>query len=288
MPRFETSDVRSYYDRHTPAFVALGEGGASIHRAVWGPGVDTHEQAFRFVEDRIAELVIGALSRASTSESRGSLAPHIMDLGCGVAAGLCHLATRLPLARGTGLTLSPVQVRLAAERIQALGLSDRVTCIEADYCDIPAESRSVDVAYAIESFVHGPSPARFFTEAARVIGGGGLLIVCDDIKRPSADLAAARTLDRFARGWHVNTLVTQDELRALAADAGFDHVETTDLTPWLELGRWRDRAIDVMGFLVGWLPLGNSRAASLLGGAALQKALGRGWLGYDLTVFRRR
>src|SRR5688500_13955301 len=101
--RFSASQIRRFYDRHTPAFVALGQGGSvgAIHRAVRGPGVTTREEAFHFVEDRIAERI-----------RQLSPAGHIVDLGCGVAASLCYLAEKLPIS-GTGITLSPVQARLA-------------------------------------------------------------------------------------------------------------------------------------------------------------------------------
>src|SRR2546421_592409 len=83
----------------------------------------------------------------------------------------------------SGVTLSPVQASLARRRIDAAGLSDRVACVEADYTRLPAAIREVDVAYAIESFVHGPSAESFLGECARVIRRGGLLIICDDFRR---------------------------------------------------------------------------------------------------------
>ena len=105
-PRFDPGQVRRYYDRHTPAFLALGQGGrdGAIHRAVWGPGVRDRSQAFHYVEDRIAEAIQDIPAVA------GPL--HFVDLGCGVAASACYLASRLPV-RVTGITLSPVQARLA-------------------------------------------------------------------------------------------------------------------------------------------------------------------------------
>jgi tocopherol O-methyltransferase len=171
MPRFDASEIRRYYDRQTAGFVVLGQGGGlgAIHRAVWGPGVTTREQAFHFVEDRIAE--------ALEPERRENL--HVVDLGCGVGGSLCNLAARLPI-RGTGITLSPVQARLAMERVRALGLVDRVTCIEGDYTHLPDGLAPADLAFAIESFVHGPSPERFFAECARLVKPGGVLVVCDD------------------------------------------------------------------------------------------------------------
>jgi cyclopropane fatty-acyl-phospholipid synthase-like methyltransferase len=272
--------VRRYYDRHTPAFVSFGQRGndGAIHRTVWGPGTITSQQAFRYVEDRLAELI------QDLPPSHG--ASHVVDLGCGVGASLCYLAGKLPVS-GTGITLSPVQVRLAERRIHDAGLSDRIRCVEGDYCDLPGDIGAADLAYAIESFVHGSDPSRFFAQCARLVRPGGLLAICDDFRRPAAETAAAGTIERFRRGWHVNTLLERAEVRSLARAAGFEHESTVDLTPHLELHRLRDRIGDVMLRLFGSLPFVAGRFDYLSGGIALQTCLARGWIGYDLALFRR-
>jgi tocopherol O-methyltransferase len=281
MPRFDTEQIRRYYDRNTSSFVALGQGGGAgaIHRAVWGPGTSTREQAFHFVEDRIAD-VVRLIAERSTP-------PHVVDLGCGVGGSLCYLAGLLPIT-GTGVTLSPVQVRVARERIEAAGLSDRVACIEGDYGDLPEGTKTADVAYAIESLVHGPAPARFFAEAARLVRPGGALVICDDVRRRANSRKAERAIDRFKLGWHVNSLLEADELRSLAGEAGFEHDSTEDLSPYLELRRPRDRVISAAVATCGWLPPARARFGHLIGGSALQKSLAGGWIGYDLMVFTRR
>ena len=283
-PRFDTAEIGRYYDRHTPAFIRFGQGGRAgvIHRAVWGPGTTTREQAFHYVDDQIAGMVRSLVSASETSD-----APHVVDLGCGVGASLCYLAERLPI-RGTGITLSPVQARLAAQRVCEAGLSGRVECIEADYCDLPKHVGRADLAYAVESFVHGPAPVRFFAECRRLVRPGGLLVICDDVRRSLAGAAAARAIDRFCRGWRINALLHQDELRTLARAAGFEHQSTVDLTSALEIHRARDRALGVLAAACDWLRIGTGRFDYLLGGAALQVCLARGWIGYDLSAFRRR
>jgi SAM-dependent methyltransferase len=286
MSRFETSRIRAYYDRNTPAFVRLGQGGGAIHRAVWGPGVQSREEAFHYVEDQIALLVTPQRQPGGETQPGVSGAPHVVDLGCGVGASLLYLAGRLPI-RGTGVTLSPVQARTAQGRIRAAGLSDRVDCLEGDYTNLPSSVEAADLAYAIEAFVHCADPAAFFAECHRIVRAGGLLAICDDFTRASTDRAAARARDEFCRGWHVNTLVSSGALTAIGASAGFEHVSTTELTPYLELGRPRDVAIGIAAALCGWLPLDHTRFGHLIGGAALQRGLTRGWLGYDLVVFRR-
>ena len=277
--RFDRAHVQRYYDRHTAAFLRYGQGGGAgaIHRAVWGPGVETRAAAFHYVEDRIVDQLRATLPAAAQ--------PSVVDLGCGVGGSLCHLAGRLPI-RGAGVTLSPVQARLAAERIRAAGLQERIRCLEGDYADPGLDLPAADLVYAIESFVHGPDPAAFFAQCARVVRPGGLLLICDDVRRPAGDRAARRTVDRFRRGWRINTLLDRDGLRALATAAGFEHRTTQDLTPFLETARPRDRAIGLLAALVGWLPV-DARLGHLTGGSALQTCLRRGWIGYDLALFQR-
>ncbi len=288
--RFDPASVRQYYDRHTSRFLAWGQGGdvGAIHRAVWGPGVATREQAFRYVEDRIADQL-------------HELAPHdgnvtVLDLGCGVGATLCSLAGRFPSLRGIGVTLSPIQAREAQRRIDQQGLTDRIHCVEGDFCDLSldlslpplAGGRTADLIYAIESFVHGTNPAFFFIQCARRLRPGGHLVICDDVLGPEHDApAAARAIERFRRGWRINTLVDRAELRGLAAGGGFAHDSTVDLTPHLELRRPRDRAITILAHTVRWLPL-DGPLGHLTGGAALGSCLQRGWIAYDLAHFRRQ
>jgi SAM-dependent methyltransferase len=278
---FGIADVRHYYDRHTRAFIRFGQGGreGAIHRAVWGPGVETRQQAFHYVDDRIADLARGL-------SSAGAM-PHLVDLGCGVGSSLCYLAERLPV-RGTGITVSPLQARLAAQRIGDAGLANRVTCIEGDYCRIPPGVERADLACAIESFVHAPAPRPALTAWARLVRPGGLLVICDDFRRPAAGDAAARSIDRFRRGWRINTLLSRDELRACAQAAGFEHESSVDLSAALELRRTRDRVIARLCAAAAWLTRGAGSFDYLLGGSALQECLANGWIGYDFTVFRRR
>jgi len=289
MPRFDPSQVRHYYDRHTPAFVARGEGRQSgaIHRGVWAPGVRTSGEAIHYVDDQIAAAIQSLVSSlpgealAETGDAR-----HVVDLGCGVAASLIRLADHLPI-RGTGVTLSPVQARIAAQKISAAGLSTRVQCIEADFCALPATVERADAAFAIESFVHVGDVPGFFEQCRDLIRPGGLLIICDDFRGGTTDPAAEQALAQFRQGWHVNTLLTVDELRDQARAAGFAHESTRDLSPYLHIGRPRDRLIGAFLGVLKWLPVDARRFDDLIGGHALQTCLRQGWIHYQLVVFRR-
>ena len=288
MARFDAADIRRYYDRHSASFVRFGQGRGSIHRAVWGPGTRTRDDAFHYVDDQIAALARRFLARSSNV--------HVVDLGCGVGASLGHLAAKLPI-RGTGITLSSAQATMARKVIADRGLSGRVDdrveqgrvrveCLEGDYCELPAHIVPADLAYAIESFVHGPDPARFFDQCRRLVKSGGLLAICDDVRRAAVSPAAAEALDAFARGWHINTLLDRDTLVKLAQDAGFEHESTIDLTPMLEIHRVRDRAIAAGVALLKALPVDLDRFDYVIGGDALQTCLARGWIGYEFSVFK--
>jgi SAM-dependent methyltransferase len=280
MAEFDTTLVADYYDRHTRSFVAWGQGGGAgaIHRAVWGPGVRDALGAFHYVEDRIVELVRGLPPSSS--------AHHIVDLGCGVGASVCYLAKLLPV-QATGITLSPRQAALAARRIAEAGLTGRARCIRADYSDLPSDLPRADLAFAIESFVHAADPVRFFEQCARMIRPGGVLVICDDFRRAFHTTEAERAIREFRAGWHVNTLISADELRGLAIDAGFAHEQTLDLSSYLEIHRMRDRLVAGLLWPLRAIPAARRWCDHLFGGHALQTCLSRGWVGYDLVVFRR-
>lgn len=282
MTAFDLADVRRYYDRHTHRFIAYGQGGEMgvMHRAVWGPGVTSRAAAFQFLEETMISAAVAEWP------SRQPL--RAIDLGCGVGATLCHLAERLPLT-GVGVTISETQAALASARVRRRGLETRVRVIAGDYAAAPAEIGPADLVIAIESFVHATDAARFFASCATLSAPGALLMIADDFRRLPAGASpeADRAIGRFCRGWHVNSLLEREQAGALAAAAGFELVRTTDLTPYLELGRPRDRLFDVMAAALARLPLRFSQLDPFLGGSALQTCLRRGWVGYDLAVFRR-
>jgi SAM-dependent methyltransferase len=279
MTRFGTDLIRRYYERHTRTFVTFGQGGSlgAMHRAVVGPGVATRADAFRYVEDRILALVEGPFTRGTP--------PHMIDLGCGVGGSLGYIAGRLPVT-ATGITVSPTQAQIAGRRLVEAGLGDRVRIIAGDFAEVPDDVAPADVVFAIESFVHAPDAGRFFAQCRRLVRSGGALVICDDFLRAAESAEAAAAIERFCRGWHINTLLAPEDLHALAVAAGFEHESTTDLSPYLELGRLRDRIVDALAGPIERLPWRWSRLDPWLGGGALQTCLRNGWLGYDLVVFR--
>jgi SAM-dependent methyltransferase len=273
-----TELVRRYYDHNMAAFERFGQGGASIHRAVWGPGVSTRIGAIHHVDELLLETLPRGLDR-----------PTVVDLGCGVGASLLYLAERVDV-RGEGITISGRQADRAATLLAEAGAADRVRCREGDFLFIPDDlvGRS-DLTFSIEAFVHSPDPDRYLHEAARTLRPGGRLVVCDDFlisADPPASARAARWLAEFQDGWRVGSLVTVDRLRSLAAGHGLTLVRDLDLTAGLELRRPRDRFITVLVALARVARPGGDYWRSLVGGNALQLALLHGLLSYRFLEFR--
>ena len=263
--------VRRYYDVNTWKFLLTGSQRA-IHRELWGPGVVNRREAVHHAH----ALVLDEL---------GPDDRRVLDLGCGVGTAALYLADRRPV-EVVGISISPAQIRLA-DRYAAQG-GPRPGSVQfrvADFTELPSDLPDVDLAFAIESFVHADPAAGFFREAARVLRPGGALVVIDDVL--VGDPSDPR-LDDFRKGWHAPAVTSVEEAAELAADAGLDLVGSRDLSPLQRLRRPRDRFI---GAAQPLLRLGRGRsmwADSMVGGDALQRLHLDGVLEYRLLRFVRR
>lgn len=261
-----TDEVARYYDANTKRFLARGQGSSAsvIHRAVWGEGVGTRREAFHYVH----ELILRELR-----EIEGD---RVLDLGCGIGASLAYI-TATSGARGFGITNSALQAELAPP-----GLEVMLGNFETDALPGP-----VDLAYAIESFVHAYEPRRFFGNVAPALREGGRLVICDDF-------ASGRERDdpwvrRFMEGWHASSLVTPEEADASASEHGLEPrlERERDLTSHLEIDRPRDRWIRLVVALGRRLGARGPRFEALSGGDALRQCLKRGLATYRFRVYEK-
>ncbi len=225
-----SSAVRAYYESNTRLFLALGIGRRTlaIRRAVWAVGVESLEEAVNYVNGLIAAEARSWAGEQKESELR------ILDIGCGVGGSLLFLADAVtaPLG-GIGVTISPQQADIARRQARLRGLAARCSFIAADFArlmDLPP----FHIAFAIESCVHFPEPAGFFTAAARALTPGGRLIVVDDFlagDRLSRD--ERRRVDTFRQGWLLPSLCTVRRAVQSAAACGLRLVEDRDLSGFL-------------------------------------------------------
>jgi SAM-dependent methyltransferase len=271
--------VRRYYDRNTKRFLRFGHGGreGAIHRAVWGPGVRDRRGAIEYVN----QLVLRELQRIG--------ARSVLDLGCGVGGSLGYLAKR-HAAQYTGVTLSPVQADAARRLIRVLPnrVGERITVRVGDFHDASDLAGSYDAVYAIEALLHATNPEQVLANLRDAVTDGGVLIVCDDFLGKADITPSQRKLvRRFRRGWHASGLAEHSTILELCRNHGFNPTADIDLSPYLELGRPRDKAIRATMALFSWLPLSTPWWRNMLGGDALQECLRCGVISYRFIVCRR-
>lgn len=263
-----------------------------VHRGVWAPEVGDAAAAAHYVHDRIA----ADLSEYLSGAGRG------LDLGCGVGASMARIAGRTG-ASISGITISSTQAAMAEKRLSELppDLAGRLSVRAGDFCapesyeGIPKES--LDFAYFIESLVHAPDPELLFRLLTSRLKPGARVYVCDDLLGMSRGSFGTvrmgrqpgdRIVENYRRGWHINTLMTPEELARLLTRFGLRPLGSEDLTPYLKLNRLRDRLIRLAVPL--FRPFGKNTPwwDNFLGGDALQRALTVGLINYRLETFEYR
>jgi len=276
------NEVRHYYDKNTRRFARIHKSAVAkaIHREVWGPCIKTQKEAFEYVNALVLRAINEVCDRFPTPM-------RVLDLGCGIGGTLLYLAERMVLD-GIGITLSRVGLNIAESLACEAGLAGRCRFVEANYLDLPDVGDRY-VAYAIESFLHGPDPARFFQSAAAVMPVGARLIICDDFvtehAQQNSDRKGRRYLNDFRRRWHVGSLITTSQAEGYGVHAGLRLIGDHDLSRYLHLRRPCDRTIAAFVNIGRGLPFRSPWWDSWVGGHAIQRCLLMGLVQYHFLVF---
>jgi tocopherol O-methyltransferase len=163
----EIDDVRKHYDRLS--FLYRLFWGEHLHHGYWDADLSSGQAQVRLME-RLAE-------RARV--------PHgacVLDIGCGLGGSAFWLADRFD-CNVTGMTISPVQARMANKKAKARGLSDRVQFEVQDANQWQPQPESVDMVWIMESSEHFQDKKGFFARCASALKPGGVLAVCAWLRR---------------------------------------------------------------------------------------------------------
>lgn len=276
--------VKRYYEANTRKFLRHGQhGGARVmHQPLWAPGITDLTGAVHYVHRCILEVL----------EEKAIDRPTVVDLGCGIGSSMAYLGQIFP-ATYHGVTLSEVQAQLGGAQMKALGQEDRIQVYQGNYLDLPPEIPPFHLAYAIEAFVHGPDPGRFFQHTACRAAPGAHLVLCDDMLSdvPPPERRADEAHEKiasFKQGWRVASLLSLEQMTVLAAAHGWVLEKEMDFTPFLRLRRVRDQWIDVGLRLLGPVGKKHPYLMALRGGRAKQYCLHEGWIRYRFVVFRKK
>jgi ubiquinone/menaquinone biosynthesis C-methylase UbiE len=102
----------------------------------------------------------------------------VLDVGCGMGGPGRFLTDRFGCSV-TGIDLLPLRIETAQELTTRTGLAERITYRVASAIDVPAGDGSFAQAWMLDVSIHVPDKPALFTELARVLRPGGLLVIHD-------------------------------------------------------------------------------------------------------------
>jgi SAM-dependent methyltransferase len=155
-------------------------------------------------------------SWAAWARAIGHLLPPavVADLGCG--EGYLSLETARWASQVIAIDHAPEVLKRArslAKRRRVANVTWKVGELE----DVPLADASVDIALLSQALHHAAKPARALAEAARILRPGGRLLMLD-LRTHDQAWVTARLGDRWLG-------FSDEELKRLLRDAGFDHVK---------------------------------------------------------------
>jgi tocopherol O-methyltransferase len=220
-PQFhvDVDRVRKHYDRLS--FLYRMFWGEHLHHGYWNGG-ETVEQAQIQLMEQLAQ-------RAGIP--RGA---KVLDIGCGVGGSALWLADQFG-CQVTGMTISPVQAKMATRKAKARGLSERVRFEVNDANQWEPEPETFDVVWIMESSEHFPDKKHFFERCASALKPGGTLACCAWLRRDGALRPAEQKLvATIAEAMMSASLDSLSNYRDWMRDAGLTVTAAEDITRHVE------------------------------------------------------
>ena len=148
----------------------------------------------------------------------------VLDVGCGLG-GAAFLMSRDYGVQVTGIDLSANMAAGARQRTARYGLADSVDIIQGD-CLKFHDTSGFNAIHSRDVFLHIHDKAKLFRKLLSLLKPGGRLLFTDYCAgpKPWTEAFAAYVLQR---GYDLHEVVAYAQL---VADAGFEAVESTDLT----------------------------------------------------------
>ena len=185
--------IIEHYDVVSPFYRSLW--GEHLHHGYWLRGDESKEQAQLQLTEHLAHLA---------NVKRGS---DILDIGCGFGASSLYLAERYK-ARVTGITISPVQLKIANQ-------SAAKNKLNAEFLSMDAETmtfhKHFDLLWCVESISHLQDRHAFFATAAKLLNPAGSLAITDWFRNKNLTPAETRkSIDPIEKGMFVELQTMQD------------------------------------------------------------------------------
>ena len=273
-----SEQIQQFYDSSSRLWEEVW--GEHMHHGYYGADGKTRKNRRQAQIDLIEEL----LTWANVTEAQ-----QILDVGCGIGGSSLYLAEKFG-ATATGITLSPVQAKRAAERARASGINAQFQV--ADALNMPFADNSFDLVWSLESGEHMPDKVKFLQECDRVLKPGGILIMATWCHRPTDKVPLTvddrKRLAEIYRVYCLPYVISLPEYEAIAQNLGLQDMQTADWS--IAVAPFWDVVIDsaltpaaIFGLLTaGWTTI---QAALSLG--LMQQGYKRGLIKFGLLCGRK-
>jgi len=264
------SRVAAHYDQLSDHYVELW--GEHIHHGYYEHGDESRAEA----TDRLLSLLTAELALAPGDR--------ILDVGCGVG-GSSRVLARRHRCRVTGVTLSPVQARMAAAASMAPGDPGYVV---ADAAALPLRC-SCDAILAVEVLSHVDDRPAFFAEAGRLLRPGGRLAIAAWLRAENLTAADEALLITPIEEGMLVTLPDRAEYERLMSLGDLSLVSYRDVSR--QVARTWDLCLEIVARPAVWslvLSRGSDTLAFVKSFRAMQRGFASGALRYGLLIAERR
>jgi tocopherol O-methyltransferase len=216
----ETDHIRKHYDRLS--FLYRLFWGEHLHHGYWDADLSSAQAQVRLIE-RLAE------------QARVPRGARVLDIGCGLGGSAFWLAYQFD-CNVIGMTISPVQARMANKKAKARGLRDRVQFHVKDANQWQPDPESVDMVWIMESSEHFRNKKEFFKRCASVLKPGGVLAVCAWLRRDGPPMSEdeQKLVATIGEAMLTASLDSLSDYQKWMGEAGFTMVAAEDITRYVE------------------------------------------------------
>ena len=154
---------------------------------------------------------------------------HVLDIGCGTGGADRWLAQNLGCSV-LGISISPVEIKIATEKAQAAGLEKLLEfhVMDANQLDLPAAS--FDAVWVLETSEHLSGKKCFFEKCARVLKPGGRLALAMCLAAENPTPRQSRLLVTARKVLLTEPLATLSEYVTAVRAAAFEQIKTEEIT----------------------------------------------------------
>ena len=152
-----------------------------------------------------------------------------VDLGCGGGRNAGELLKMYPDAEVTAVDYSGLSVAKAREYNKDMIAAGRCTVQQGDVSALDLPEESFDLATAFETIYFWPGLEKCFTQVARVLKPGGILMICNESDGTDAvGLKFEKIIDGMKN-------YTAEQIEAALKKAGFSEVSGSHhpTKPWI-------------------------------------------------------